>query len=64
MSKLKTDEREDTPESKFALSEEREYLIEGKAHAQRQGPRRPAGEGREPVRGQQEENRRNCGPRP
>lgn len=33
MSKLKTEEREDLPKSKFALPEERKYPIEDKAHA-------------------------------
>jgi len=33
VSKLASDEREDLPESKFALSKERKYPIEDKAHA-------------------------------
>jgi len=33
MSKLKSEERDDLPESKFALPEERKYPIEDKAHA-------------------------------
>lgn len=33
MSKLKTEEREDLPKSKFALPEERKYPVEDKAHA-------------------------------
>lgn len=33
MSKLKTEEREDLSESKFALPEERKYPVEDKAHA-------------------------------
>ena len=33
MSKLKTEEREDLSNSKFALPEERKYPVEDKAHA-------------------------------
>ncbi|MHC2016255.1 DUF6582 domain-containing protein [Methylobacterium sp. CM6247] len=33
MSKLTTDERENLPESKFALPDEHKYPIEDKAHA-------------------------------
>ena len=33
MSKLKSEEREDLAKGKFALSEERKYPIEDKAHA-------------------------------
>lgn len=33
MTKLTSDEREDLPESKFALPKERKYPIEDKAHA-------------------------------
>ncbi|MGH1572689.1 DUF6582 domain-containing protein [Methylobacterium sp. P31] len=33
MPKLKSEEREELPESKFALPEQRKYPIEDKAHA-------------------------------
>lgn len=33
MPKLKSDEREEMPESKFALPEQRKYPVEDKAHA-------------------------------